>query len=239
MLNDADSRGPSLAATANGLELNPTFSEWSEANPFSLRSMDSYRMQLWSRLAREATAEKDKLAPEMRPKFYVEAKSPSTSSTSSSTATAEASLSPANADILAQVATQHITSKLASSFWSAFSTPGASSSKLDTDKLTAVVTGTARLKVVAAGRDLEAISEKSSSALDAQDRDKKRNLDDAEALAAAMGGLKLQSGLGMVMGMGMGMTTGMSKMESMTVRENPLGALSSFLKHASGVPARA
>ena len=166
LLNDKDKRVPSLASTADGKELSNTFSEWSEINAFTLRSMDSYRMQMWSRLAREAAADKSNLAPDLRPKFLVEGKAPICTSTTPSTAEA---LTPSSAAQLAHVATAHITSKLASSFWSAFSGPGA---KLDTDKLTAVVTGTARLGVVD-------INEKN---------------DEADNLVVALGGLRLQTG---------------------------------------------
>ena len=165
-LNESDNRMPPLAATGNGKELSNTFSDWSEANVFTLRSMDSYRMQMWSRLAREAAADKSSMSTDLRPKFFVEAKSQT--STSTSTSTAEA-LSPSTAAHLANAAATHISSKLASSFWSAFSGPGA---KIDTDKLAAVVTGTARLRVID-------INEKA---------------DETDHLASALGGLRLQTG---------------------------------------------
>ena len=187
-LNEMDNRVPSLASTADGKELSNTFSEWSEINAFTLRSMDSYRMQMWSRLAREAAADKSNLAPDLRPKFLVEAKAPICTSTTPSTAEA---LTPSSAAHLASTATAHITSKLASSFWSAFSGPGIN---LDSDKLTAVVTGSARLRVVD-------INEKG---------------DDADNLAFALGGLRLQ--------------TGGRNNEGVRARENPLGAIGSFFK---------
>lgn len=165
-LNDSDNRMPPLGSTANAKELGSTFSDWSENNAFTLRSMDNYRMQMWSRLAREAAAEKSNLGGDLRPKFYVEAKA--STSTATSTSTAEA-LAPSTAANLASAATSHITSKLASSFWSAFSGPGA---RLDTDKLAAVVTGSAKLRVVE-------VSEKA---------------DEADRLVAALGGLRLQTG---------------------------------------------
>lgn len=195
-LNESDSRMPPLGSAANGKELGPTFSEWSEGNAFTLRSMDSYRMQMWSRLAREAAADKSNLGADLRPKFFVEAKAPTSTSTTTSTAKG---LAPATAAHLASLATSHISTKLASSFWSAFSGPGA---RLDTDKLAAVVTGVARLKVVE-------VSEKG---------------DEADHLAAVLGGLRLQ--------------TGVRSGEGFRVRENPLGAIGSFFKLAA-MPARA
>lgn len=165
-LNEDVPRMPSLQAKANETDLNGSFSEWSENNVFSLRSMDSYRIQMWSRLAREAASQKSHIPTESRPKFYVESQ-------------------------YAQAAQTHISTKLASSFWSAFSSSG---SGLDADKLTAVVTGKAKLKVV----------------------DINQEKDDADLLAAALGSLKLQSGLSR------------SESQVLRVRENPLGALHSF-----------
>jgi hypothetical protein len=146
-LNDSTPRMPSLSATANAQDLNDTFSDWSENNAFTLRSMDSYRVQMWSRLAREANSEKAHIPLDSRPKFFVE---------------------PA----YVQAASSHISAKLAASFASAFAGPA--TGKLDTDKLTAVVTGKAKLKVV--------------------DVEEKEN-DQADQLVAALSGLKLQTGL--------------------------------------------
>jgi len=180
-------------ATASSKDLSMPFHEWSADNQFNLRSMDSYRMQIWSRLTREAQAEKDKVPLELRPKFYVEAKAAPSPSTS--TSTAEASL----AAHLANAATNHITTKLATSFWSAFS--GVNTS-FDTDKLTAVVTGQAKLSVVPTS---------TSSTYN-----EKNGVLDEEGLSALMGGLKLQTGGIKLCG----------------VRENPLGVFSSFIKSA-------
>jgi hypothetical protein len=171
------------------------FHEWSENNQFNLRSMDSYRMQIWSRLTREAQAEKDNVPVDMRPKFYVESKPALT--------TAEASL----AAHLASTATSHITSKLSASFWSAFSQ---GQQGLDTDKLTAVVTGTAKLSVVP---NEPKFNEKEGG---------KSGVLDEEGLSSLMGGLKLQTGGAAIRG----------------VRENPMGVFSNFIKSAS-CPARA
>jgi hypothetical protein len=182
-------------APAESKDLSMPFAEWSENNNFNLRSMDSYRMQMWSRLTREAQAEKDHIPTELRPKFY---ESPSPSS-------AEASL----AAHLASATATHITSKLASSFWSAFSGP----SSLDTDKLSAVVTGTARLAVVPTTTMAHTytptpeISEKHTTPAGPEE----------DALTALMGGLKLQTG-------------GLHCRVGMNVRENPLGALGRIIK---------
>jgi hypothetical protein len=185
-------------------DISMSFHEWSENNQFNLRSMDSYRMQIWSRLTREAQAEKDNIPVDMRPKFYVESK-PAPPATS-----AEASL----AAHLASTATSHITSKLSASFWSAFTT-GTGNQGLDTDKLTAVVTGVSKLSVVP--NSPERFNEKDSQKSGV-------GLLDEEGLSSLMGGLKLQTG-GIV-----GVSRG--------VRENPMGVFSNFIKSAS-CPTRA
>lgn len=163
-LNEESSRSAPVMPPNKSDDLQGTFSDWSENNQFNLRSMDSYRMQIWSRLAREAAAEKTSMAADIRPKFYTES--------ASSTAVS-----------LAANATTHITSKLASSFWSAFTrSPGsASDGGLDTDKLAAVVTGQAKLKVVP--------SKESDHATD--------------DLIASLGALKLQSGMSSAEGLGL------------------------------------
>lgn len=148
-------------------------------------------MQIWSRLTREAQAEKDHVPVDMRPKFYVESK-PALS-------TAEASL----AAHLASTATTHITSKLSASFWSAFSQ---GQQGLDTDKLTAVITGTSKLSVVP--NTPEKFNEKDGA---------KSGVLDEEGLSSLMGGLKLQTGGAAIRG----------------VRENPMGVFSNFIKSAS------
>jgi hypothetical protein len=208
---------PAMPTSAKDISI--PFHEWTENNNFNLRSMDAYRMQIWSRLTREAQAEKDKVPMELRPKFLVESASASASASASKPAVSdEVNL----ATQLATAATSHITSKLASSFWSAFSGP---TSALDTDKLSAVITGTAKLAVIPSARTAhhqEVNSEKTTSTTGT-------GVLDEEGLMVLMGGLKLHSGLANH-GHGHGHGHG--------VRENPLGVFSTFIKSA-GCPTRA
>lgn len=177
---------------------------------------------MWSRLAREAQADKAGLVGEMRPKFFTDVGIPSRADDRTTTATATAVTGEASAADMAQaaqvavLATSHITSKLASSFMAAFSGPGASSGAggaLDTDKLTAVVTGKARLKVVP----------------------NHGNAKEDDELLAALGGLRLQAGPGLAgvksMNMSVGGTGGGARMD-------PLGVIGGFLRHAAA-PTRA
>ena len=212
-LNDGDARGTNLRLAGNPRDMSSTFNEWVDNNAFSFRSMDSYRMQLWGRLAREAAADKANVPAQLRPKFFVEPK------TKASTATHDLS-------------SKGITDRLASSFWSAFEGPSA---RLDAEKLAAVVTGVAKLKVVAASssaspnvssprRSAEEFNEKAPSPVSAA-----KAATDAmaatDALSMAMGSLKLVTGNN-------------GRVDNFSVRENPLGALSSFFKHAAA-PTRA
>jgi hypothetical protein len=133
MLNGAVERGDkhtSLHAGDRDIE-SSSCADLSLETPFSLRSMENYRMQLWSRLSREAAADKAGIPSSMRPKFFTETKSKSNETSALSA--------------LATAATEHVAAKLSSSFWSALS---GSSNKLDADKLAAVVTGKSRLAVV-------------------------------------------------------------------------------------------
>lgn len=159
-----------LQATADGTDLsNASFADWSESNAFSMRSMDSYRMQMWGRLAREAASDKAGLAGAVRPKFLLEPTTPSPEAVSP----ADIPLPKSTAAHLAAVSAAHITSKLAASFWAAFQSP---TSTVDTDKLTAVVTGKARLRIV--------VNEESE----------KKQQQAQDEMIAALGGLKLQAG---------------------------------------------
>ncbi|WWC59457.1 uncharacterized protein I303_102013 [Kwoniella dejecticola CBS 10117] len=199
--DDSTTRGHMLAGLGNGQDTSKTFSNWSEETPFSLRSMDSYRMQMWSRLAREAAADKANITGDMRPKFFVEVKDEPQSPTSS-----------AAAALAASVASTHITSKLANSFFSAFQGTG---TKLDTDKLAAVVTGQAKLKVVPAESSSDFTYSSSTAEVNHNE----------DCLSMLMGGLKLQSGPGL-------------RSPGVGARENPLGTLCGFLTRTSA-PTRA
>lgn len=196
-LNPLLAQIPSLKQISNSLSPNTkpentTFEQFADATPFHVRqaTVDQYRSQLWSRLAREAayaSADEDKLA--LKPLFFnvpaAEVKAfgvPSSSSTASSSrggifaslyppapvassasaliashAASEknASEDTAHLALLATVTQQTITSKLTSAFLDAFvvTSPlaaAAPSTKrvMDTDKMSSVISGKARLEVV-------------------------------------------------------------------------------------------
>ncbi|KZO92044.1 hypothetical protein CALVIDRAFT_329949 [Calocera viscosa TUFC12733] len=165
---------PPPSTTARGLEPLPnSFDSFVEGNPFNLKSIDTYRMHLWSRLAKEAGAvqaqrERDELetnptitslASALRPAFfYAEAREEATKR-----AAFKQALLPTPADsphsgavepdmreafYAATLASQTLVSKLGSAFWEAFSGPAGSSSPLDANKVRAVLEGKAVVRVV-------------------------------------------------------------------------------------------
>lgn len=152
-----------------------TFAEWSENTPYNVKSLDSYRMQLWSRLAREAAADKANVPAELRPKFFVDPSSPSARRDGASSAPTSAAASVSTLASAAVSATATVASRLTSSFWSAFTGP---SSRIDGDKLADVVTGRARLAVVPSER--RNVPERVASSTD--------------DLAHAMAGLRVATG---------------------------------------------
>lgn len=182
-----------------------TFAEWSENTPYNVRSLDSYRMQLWSRLAREAAADKANVPPDLRPKFLVDPASSSSppsrrESTSSAPSSAAASVSTLASAAVSATAT--VASRLTSSFWSAFTGP---SSKIDGDKLADVVTGRARLAVVPEERRIGP----------------NRAATTTDDLAHAMAGLRVATG-------------GSTARESIRNRnESPLSSMTGYLKSSS------
>lgn len=193
-----------------------TFEQWTDGNPFSFRSMDAYRMQMWSRLAREAQADKAGLVGDMRPKFFTEAH----------TANVKAREEEAR---VAQVA-----SKLAQTFIGAFSehAAGKEGTVGGGDKMTAVVTGRAHLRTVqnAAASKADSTNIKLEM-MDVERPGKGNKTDRAERdadLIQALSGLKLQSGPGLQLhgnagGLGMGIGA----------RNDPLGVIGGFLRQAA------
>lgn len=184
-----------------------TFAEWAEDTPYNVRSLDSYRMQLWSRLAREAAADKANIPAAMRPKFLVDPASPSARKESGASVPASSAATSVSTLASAAVsATATVASRLTSSFWSAFTGP---SSKIDGDKLADVVTGRARLAVVPDTRRSNVANVTNRVASSTDD------------LAHAMAGLRVATG-------------GQNPRESIRTRnEGPLSSMTGFLKNPS------
>ncbi|KZT61727.1 hypothetical protein CALCODRAFT_427394 [Calocera cornea HHB12733] len=181
---------PPPTATARGLEPLPnSFDSFVEGNPFNLKSIDSYRMHLWSRLAKEAGAvqaqrERDdletnptltSLASSLRPAFfYAEAREEATKKAGSKQTLLPTPPESPRAGVMepemreafyaATLASQTLVSKLGSAFWEAFSGPPGSTSPLDANKVRAVLEGKAVVRVVGVEEDpTESLLEKMGS----------------------------------------------------------------------------
>lgn len=154
--SSATSASSALGPTGDAFQpdLTTTFEAWSGANDFNLRSLDAYRMQLWSRMARDAALARSGVPAELRPKFLREpsgsiaAKNRAADATNASIGQAGESVSPA---AMASVVQQAITTRLFSAFVDAFRRPagtGTGPGEIDADKVAAVFSGRSTLKVV-------------------------------------------------------------------------------------------
>ena len=132
---------------SDGNNLGDSFDAWSSETPFSYRSLEAYRMQLWSRMARDASLAKQGVPLDMRPKFLKEP-TEHKAAVVDAAVVAQAS-SPdqiATAPVLSNVISSAISTRLFSAFLSAFQSP--TGRGLDGDRVAAVFTGKAGLKVV-------------------------------------------------------------------------------------------
>jgi len=147
MVNEPMSKAPH-PFKSDGNNLGESFDAWSAETPFSYRSLEAYRMQLWSRMARDASLAKQGVPLDMRPKFLKEPTEEKHASPASSASTASAGIAPeaVPAPVLSNVISSAISSRLFSAFISAFQAP--TGRGLDGDRVAAVFTGKAGLKVV-------------------------------------------------------------------------------------------
>jgi len=152
---------------ATGLQSPLQFDSFADSNPFTMKSMDHYRMNLWSNIGTQKqlqhqqqlhqTPHLNGLAAGLSPHYFAAATTkPSTSPVvpsktpkyPTSALTFEPSLkaTPQEA-VLASLASQTLLAKLGSAFWEAFS--GQSPRKgVDADKVRKVLEGKAVVKVV-------------------------------------------------------------------------------------------
>lgn len=137
-------------------DLSTTFDSWAGANDFNLRSLDAYRMQLWSRMARDSALARSGVPAELRPKFLREpsgsiaAKNRAADATNASLGGGgdQGGVSPA---AMASVVQQAITTRLFSAFVDAFRRPagtGTGPGEIDADKVAAVFSGRSSIKIV-------------------------------------------------------------------------------------------
>lgn len=129
--------------SADGGDLTDSFDAWSTENPFSYRTLEAYRMQLWSRMARDASLARQGVPADMRPKFL---KDPSWSHEKPVPATTTTTTDNDLVPLMSNLVSSAISTRLLSSFMSAFQGPLGTG--VDGDKVSAVFTGKAGLKVV-------------------------------------------------------------------------------------------
>jgi hypothetical protein len=148
--------------------LSDSFDAWTDGTSFSHKSLDAYRMQLWSRMARDSALAKAGVPVEMRPKFFkdssiclagdVPKRAPSIADDGAAHVNP---LVPA----MGQVVQQAISTRLFSAFLAAFQNP--TKDGLDGDKVSAVFTGQAKLAIVPNDPPSPLLSEKAVNAADA------------------------------------------------------------------------
>ncbi|KAJ9104344.1 hypothetical protein QFC19_003986 [Naganishia cerealis] len=194
----------SLSTPTDGSDLSDSFGNWSAQNGFTWNNLDAYRMQLWSRMARDASYARQGVPVEMRPKFLREQHPKSPPSSSLSIGLNEA-LSPVGTTYpaapptyreshddpvpsITQIIQHTISTRLFSSFLNALKAPPATAGngtggRLDPEKIADIASGKARLGVLPS--EPPAYSEKHRAAADAFD------VEAEQALAMSFTNLKL------------------------------------------------
>jgi hypothetical protein len=111
--------------------MSDSFDTWASETPFSYRSLDDYRMQLWSRMARDASLAKKGVPLDMRPKFLkdpseLEKKlNPKATEEQMSANLVSRSVQPVEsaAPVMSNVISKAISNRLYAAFLSAFQSP--------------------------------------------------------------------------------------------------------------------
>lgn len=193
----------SLATPCDGSDLSDSFGNWSADNGFTWNNLDAYRMQLWSRMARDASFARQGVPMDMRPKFLRESISGGAivhPHHKASMGVTE-SLSPVGSyaappptyreshddptPTITQIIQHTISSRLFSSFLTALKTPASptASARFDADKIMDIVQAKATFGVVPT--EPPAYTEKHAPVRDQFD------VDAEHALAMSLNNLKL------------------------------------------------
>jgi hypothetical protein len=176
-----------LGARGDGQDLSDSFDAWTDGTTFSHKSLDAYRMQLWSRMARDSSLAKAGVPVEMRPKFFKDSSICLASDAPKRAPSIEddgaAHVNPL-VPAMGQVVQQAISTRLFSAFLAAFQNP--TKDGVDGDKISAVFTGKAKLAVVPNDPPSPVLSEKAGP------------VNAADALERSFANLKLASQRGLV-----------------------------------------
>lgn len=133
------------------------FDSFADVNPFTFKTLDAYRMQLWGKMAAQQHAHQplpqpqsytqpQGLAGNLRPHFF---NSYPKSKTAYPTPPASPQLPSREQAAAAAIASQTLFNKLGSAFWEAFSgSPTSATKQWDAEKVRKVLEGRAVVKVV-------------------------------------------------------------------------------------------
>ena len=185
-----------LGRVSDGSDLSDSFDNWSADTGFTWNNLDAYRMQLWSRMARDASLARQGVPTDMRPKFLRESSLGHHHKTSMSVTEALSPTAPGPAPptyreshddphpSITQIIQHTISTSLFSSFLNALKAPQpAAGGCLDSDKIADIVQGRAALGVVPA--EPPAYTEKQAPSRNTFD------VDAELALAMSLNNLKL------------------------------------------------
>ncbi len=134
--------GNPLGPCADGQDLGDSFDSWTDGNQFSHKNLEAYRMQLWSRMARDSALAKAGVPVDQRPRFFKD----TSLVFSDKEEVKPASFDDAAAPVLGNLVQTAITSRLFSAFISAFQNN--TNDGLDGDKVSAIFTGKSKLAIV-------------------------------------------------------------------------------------------
>jgi hypothetical protein len=152
-----------LGHQTDGSDLSDSFDNWSVDNGFTWNNLDAYRMQLWSRMARDASLARQGVPTDMRPKFLREsslghqhhktsmsvneALSPVPHTGSAPPTYRESHDDPTPS--ITQIIQHTISTSLFSSFLNALKSPNpAKAGRFDSEKIADIVQGRAAMGVV-------------------------------------------------------------------------------------------
>lgn len=161
------------ASLGNGLGAFDTFSD---VNPFTFKTLDAYRMQLWGKMAAQQHAQQTQpqstlphgLAGSLKPHFFNASNTASKAKSAYPTPPASPALPSKEYAVAATIASQTLLYKLGSAFWEAFSgSPNTSAVKQwDAEKVRKVLEGRAVVKVVDVDAPAHSVSSTSSAKTD-------------------------------------------------------------------------
>lgn len=140
------------------------FDGFADMNPFTMKNLDAYRMQLWGKMAAQQQQQQSLLQQQnkltglvgnMRPSYFASSTKHNISSAtlagkSAVASTSSKSTKDSETALVAAMASQTFVSRIGNAFWDAFSGSGSSNTSrtMDADKVRKVLEGKAVVRVV-------------------------------------------------------------------------------------------